>query len=121
MYRQARKIAGRFEETDGSAAINVVVTKVYGGVDPYELILFYFPDKMVPAQVIHRVVMDKVGATMSNHEPTMSQGQIRGIHGVEDFTQERIKDASMIVNPLDFCSARGQVHTNIEVTLKEYR
>ena len=119
MYKQASKIRGRYEDT--SAAINVVVTKVYGGLDPYEIILFYFPDKTkTAAQVIHRVVMDKVGSTAS-HDPTISQGQVRGIHGIGDFKDERIKDVKLEVKPMEFCSARGQVYLNIEVTVKEFR
>ena len=115
MYKQASQILGRYEDTDGGA-MNVAITKVYGGVDPYELILFYFPDKNGLAKVIHRVVLDKVGVTM-----TQAQGQNRGIHGVDNFTEERIKDMELVINPMDFCSARGQALLNIEVVLKEYR
>ena len=38
MYKQASKILGRYEDTDGGA-MNVASTTVYGGVDPYVLSL----------------------------------------------------------------------------------
>ena len=116
MYKQARTVAGRYEDTSG-CALNVAITKTYGGVDPvdpYEIILFYFPDKTKNPEVIHRVVVDRVA-------DKISQGQVRGIHGVGNFTQDRIKDLELIIKPMDFCSASGQVHMNVEVIVKEFR
>ena len=111
--QQAKKVAGRYEDTSG-CALNVAISNTYGGRDPFEIILFYFPDKKKNPEVIHRVVLDSVG-------DKISQGQARGIHGVGHFTEERIKNVQLIVKPQDFCSASGQVHMNMEVIVEEYR
>ena len=113
MFKKASKVIGRYEDTTG-CALNVAITKTYGGVDPFEIILFYFSDKTKSPDVIHRVVLDSIG-------DQIFQGQARGSHGVANFTEERIKNIKMIIKPQDFSSARGQNHINIEINVQEYR
>ena len=113
MFKSAHKIMGRFEDNSGGK-LNVAVTKVYGGLDPFEIILFDFPDKNKNPVTIHRAVLDTVGNTRS-------QGQVTGIHGVNNFTERRIKNLELVVHPLEFCSARGQVHMSVDVIVMEFR
>ena len=113
MFKEARQVMGRYENS-GGGAVNVAVTKTYGGFDPFEVIFFRYDDKTSGPDVIQRVVMDLV----SNNE---SQGQNRGLHGEGSFTEERIKNMTMTVEPRDFSSARGASHLNIEFKIQEYR
>ena len=113
--KKASKVTGRYEDNTTGSALNVAITKTYGGVDPFEIILFYFPDKTKKnPEVIHRVILDYVG-------DQKFQGQARGSHGVSKFNEERIKNIEMIVKPQEFASASGQIHMNIEVVVQEYR
>ena len=116
MFNLASRVVGRYEDNNGGA-LTVAVTKVYGaGLDPFEIILFDSPDKTKNPVTIHRVVLDTIGDTN-----TKSQGQVTGIHGVNNFTEERIKNLELLVHPLEFSSARGQVHVSVDVIVTEFR
>ena len=117
MYKQGAKVIGRYEETDGKGAVNICITKLYesGTIDPFEVLIIRYNDKTRGPSVIHRVVLDVIGSNES-------QGQVKGIHGERDFTEERIKDLTLkMLRPLEFCSASGQPHINMELIMKEYR
>ena len=113
MYREARRVIGRFTNNDGGA-INVACTKTYGGRDPFEVILMRYSENTVNAEVIHRVVVDWI-------ESNQAQGQNRGLHGEGNFTESRIKDLRMTVNPRDFSSAGGRNYINLDFVIKEFR
>lgn len=116
MFKLASRVVGRYEDNNGGA-LTVAVTKTYGGtdpIDPFEIILFDSPDKTKNPVTIHRVVLD----TITN---TKSQGQVTGIHGVNNFNEERIKNLELLVHPLEFCSARGQNHVSVDVIVTEFR
>lgn len=115
MFEEARQVMGRYESS-GGGAVNIAVTKTYGGMDPFEMIIMRYNDKTSrpPGDVIHRVVLDLV-------RDKESQGQNRGLHGEGSFTQERIKNMSMSVHPREFTSASGSSHLNIELKVLEYR
>ena len=115
MFKFSNKVRGRYEDKSGGA-LTVAVTKIYGGVDPFEIILFDSPDKTKNPVTIHRVVLDTIG-----HTNTKSQGQVTGIHGVNNFTEERVKNCELVVHPLEFCSASGQVHMSVDVIVTEFR
>lgn len=106
---------GRYESSDGGA-VNIAVTKTYGGPDPFEIIIMRYDDKTSkpPADVIQRVVLDLVNSKES-------QGQNRGLHGEGSFTQEKIKNMVMTVHPREFSSGRGSSHLNVELKVQEYR
>ena len=117
MYKQGAKVIGRYEEPDGKGAVNICITKLYesGTIDPFEVLIIRYADKNRGPSVIHRVVLDVI----SRDE---SQGQNKGLHGEKNFTEERIKDLTLkILPPLEFCSASGQPHINMELIMKEYR
>ena len=117
MYKQGAKLIGRYEDTDGKGAVNICITKLYesGTIDPFEVLIIRYADKNRGPSVIHRVVLDVI----SRDE---SQGQNKGLHGEKNFTEERIKDLTLkILPPLEFCSASGQPHINMELIMKEYR
>ena len=117
MYKQGAKLIGRYEEPDGEGAVNICITKLYesGTIDPFEVLIIRYADKNRGPSVIHRVVLDVI----SRDE---SQGQNKGLHGEKNFTEERIKDLTLkILPPLEFCSASGQPHINMELIMKEYR
>ena len=115
MFKFANKVIGRYEDNSGGA-LTIAVTRVFGGRDPFEIILFDSPDKTKNPVTIHRAVLDTVG-----HTNTKSQGQVTGIHGYNNFTEERIKNVELVVHPLEFCSARGQVHMSLDVIVTEFR
>ena len=117
MYKQGAKIIGRYEDTNGNGAVNICITKLYesGAIDPFEVLCIRYEDKKMGPSVIHRVVLDVI----SRDE---SQGQNKGLHGERNFLEERIKDLTLkILPPLEFCSASGQPHINMELIMKEYR
>ena len=113
MYREARRVIGRFTGSEGGA-VNVACTKTYGGTDPFEVILLKYPKNTMNPSVIHRVVLDWV-------ESNQAQGQNRGLHGESNFTESRIKDLRMTVQPRDFSSAGGRNHINLDFVVKEFR
>ena len=115
MFKDARNVMGRYESSDGGA-VNIAVTKTFGGLDPFELIIMRYDDKTSkpPGDVIQRVVLDLVSTKES-------QGQNRGLHGEGLFTQEKIKNMVMTVHPREFASASGSSHMNVELKVQEYR
>ena len=112
MYKDAKRVMGRYENSCG--AVSIAVTKTYGGFDPFEIIIMRFDDKTSTADVIQRVVLDYVG----NND---SQGQNKGIHGEGTFTERRIKNMIMTNKPREFYSASGSSHLNFEFRVQEYR
>lgn len=113
MYREARRVIGRFTSSEG-AAVNVACTKTYGGTDPFEVILMRYSKNTVDPEVIQRVVVDWI-------ESNQAQGQNRGLHGERNFTESRIKDLRMTVHPRDFFSAGGRNYINLDFVVKEFR
>ena len=113
MFREAKKCRGRFVSDDG-AAVNVSVTKTWGGTDPFEVIFMKFSENAVHPNVIQRVVLDWT-------ENNQAQGQNEGLHGEGNFTEPRIKDMRMTAHPYDFTSAGGQNHINMDFVIREFR
>lgn len=109
MSNQAQKVIGRYEEIGGNGDLTVSVTKIYGGSDPYEvLIKRKFRDSEGP-RVIHRVVLDRTG-------PGVSQGANVGLHGepgvLDTFTDKKIKEIVFEVLPDP---------DKVKLTVKEFR
>ena len=114
MYKEARQVMGRYEKM-GGGAVNIAVTRVYGGFEPFEIIFMRFDDnKDYRPNVIHRVVVDFV-------EEKVYQGQNKGLHGEGSFTERRIKDMTLTRKARDFVSASGSAHLNFEFKIQEYR
>ena len=113
MFRETRKVMGRFVSSE-AAAVNVAVTKTYGGIDPFEVILMRYSKDSKHPDVIQRVILDW---TANNQ----AQGQNHGLHGEGNFTEERVKDLLMTSCKTGFSSADGQALVNIDFIIKEFR
>ena len=108
MYTQAQKLIGRYEERNGNGDLTVSVTKLYGGRDPYEILIKRkFTDSEGP-RVIHRVVVDHV-------EPGVCQGANVGLHGepglLDTFRDKKIKSMELQMPDPDV----------VKLTVKEFR
>ena len=92
MFSQAKKLVGRYEETKGQGDLTVSVTRLYGGRDPFEVLLRRRFNDSEGLRVVQRVVVDHV-------ETGLCQGQNLGIHGepglLSTFNDKKIKDMSL--------------------------
>ena len=90
MFSQGRQLIGRYEEVHGTGDLTVSMQEVYGGRNPFEILIKIKKDvKDSGPCVIQRVVVDNVA-------PNVVQGENIGKHGetgqMETFTQPRIKN-----------------------------
>ena len=107
MLSIAQRIVGRYVETNGQGDMTISITKVYNGIQPFEVLIKRKYDDIRGPAVIQRVVVDLV-------EPNVCQGQNIGRHGepgsMETFTDKKIKDCILKLD--------SNQHT---VVFKEYK
>ena len=90
MFSQGRQLIGRYEEVQGNGDLTVSMQEVYGGRNPFEILIKIKKDvKDCGPCVIQLVGVDNVA-------PNGVQGENIGKHGemgqIETFTEPRIKN-----------------------------